>query len=119
LETLWKMVSRSAYAQLHRSLVLLFGTVVGLGLMFWVPAAATVVGALTGDRPTLLLGVAAWLLSAGLYVPMLRYYRQPAAMALTLPVTATLYLAMTVDSAVQHFRGRGAQWKGRTYSPGR
>ncbi|MEU1166977.1 hypothetical protein ABZ372_44335, partial [Streptomyces sp. NPDC005921] len=23
---------------------------------------------------------------------------------------------MTVDSAVQHYRGRGAAWKGRTYA---
>ncbi len=27
-----------------------------------------------------------------------------------------MYLLMTVDSAVQHWRGRGAAWKGRTYS---
>ena len=51
-----------------------------------------------------------------LYVPMLRYYRLPWPMALALPFTATLYLGMTVDSAIQHCRGRGAAWKGRTYS---
>jgi hypothetical protein len=53
---------------------------------------------------------------AGTYLPMLRYYRQPLWLALTLPFTALLYLLMTVDSAVQHYRGRGAAWKGRTYS---
>jgi hypothetical protein len=53
---------------------------------------------------------------AGTYLPMLRYYRQPALLALTLPFTAVLYLLMTVDSAVQHYRGRGAAWKGRTYA---
>ncbi len=26
---------------------------------------------------------------------------------------------MTVDSAVRHYRGRGAAWKGRTYSADR
>jgi hypothetical protein len=46
---------------------------------------------------------------------MLRYYRQPVALAFTLPFTATLYLAMTVDSARRHWLGRGASWKGRTY----
>lgn len=50
------------------------------------------------------------------YVPMLRYYRQPLWLAPLLPVTAFLYLLMTVDSAVQHYRGRGAAWKGRTYT---
>jgi hypothetical protein len=50
------------------------------------------------------------------YLPLLRYYRQTAALAPLLPLTALLYALMTVDSAVQHYRGRGAAWKGRTYS---
>jgi hypothetical protein len=49
------------------------------------------------------------------YTPMLRYYRQRLWLAPLLPFTAALYLLMTVDSAVQHYRGRGAAWKGRTY----
>jgi hypothetical protein len=52
---------------------------------------------------------------AATYAPMLRYYQQPAAGALLLPYTAFLYLLMTVHSAVQHRRGRGAAWKGRSY----
>jgi hopene-associated glycosyltransferase HpnB len=115
LGTLWRMVSRSAYAQLRHSAALLAGTVVGLALVFLVPPVSIVVGAATGDVPAVLLGAAAWLLMAGTYAPMLRYYGQPRPAALALPFTATLYLAMTVDSAVQHYRGRGAAWKGRTY----
>jgi hypothetical protein len=52
---------------------------------------------------------------AGTYVPMMRYYGQPAVAALLLPFTASLYLAMSVDSARRYYRGRGAAWKGRTY----
>jgi cellulose synthase/poly-beta-1,6-N-acetylglucosamine synthase-like glycosyltransferase len=116
LGSLWQMVARSAFAQLHRSLTLLVGTVVGLALVFWVPPVCLIVGAVTGDLWTLLLGVAGYALMTALYVPMLHYYRLPRPMALALPFTATLYLGMTVDSAIQHFRGRGAAWKGRTYS---
>ncbi len=61
-------------------------------------------------------GGLAWLVMAGTYIPMLRYYRQPLWLAPLLPFTAFLYLLMTVDSAVQHYRGRGAAWKGRTYA---
>jgi hypothetical protein len=50
------------------------------------------------------------------YMPMLRYYRQPLWLAPALPLTAALYLLMTLDSAVQHYRGQGAAWKGRTYA---
>ena len=115
LGPLWRMVSRSAYAQLRHSPVVLAGTVLGLLLVFVAPPAATVAGAITGDLPALLLGAAGWLLMAATFVPTLRYYGRPAAAAPLLPLTAGLYLAMTVDSAVQHYRGRGAAWKGRTY----
>jgi hopene-associated glycosyltransferase HpnB len=115
LGSLWRMVSRSAYAQLRHSVWLLAGTVAGLALVFLVPPLSTVVGLALGDFVLCGLGAAAWLAMAGTFVPMLRYYGLPWGAALLLPFTATLYLAMTVDSAVQHYRGRGAAWKGRTY----
>ncbi|MEV0688878.1 glycosyltransferase [Streptomyces sp. NPDC050388] len=115
LDDLWRMVSRSAYAQLRHSLVLLAATVVGLALVYLVPPVAVVAGLAAGDRGVVALGAAAWLVMAGTYVPMLRYYRQPRWLAPLLPFTAFLYLLMTVDSAVRHHRGRGAAWKGRTY----
>lgn len=116
LRDLWRMVSRSAYAQLRHSPLLLVGTVAGLVLVYLVPPAAVAVGAAAGSVPCALLGAAAWLVMTGTYVPMLRYCRQPLWLAPLLPVTAFLYLLMTVDSAVQHRRGRGAAWKGRTYT---
>ncbi|MES5820283.1 glycosyltransferase [Streptomyces sp. RG80] len=116
LHDLWRMVSRSAYAQLRHSPLLLAGTVAGLALVYLVPPVALVVGLATGAAPTAVLGALAWLVMTGTYVPMLRYYRQPLWLAPLLPFTAFLYLLMTVDSAVQHYRGRGAAWKGRTYA---
>ncbi|MGI5249104.1 glycosyltransferase [Actinacidiphila glaucinigra] len=116
LSELWRMVSRSAYAQLRHSPVLLAGTVLGLLLVYVVPPLAAIGGALAGDRWLCAAGAAAWALMCGTYLPMLRYYRQPPWPALLLPFTAVLYLLMTVDSAVQHGRGRGAAWKGRTYA---
>ncbi|WUN35656.1 glycosyltransferase [Kitasatospora sp. NBC_00315] len=115
LAELWRMVSRSAYAQLRHSPMLLLGTVLGLGLVYLVPPVATVAGLSAGHPAVAAFGAAAWLLMAGTYLPMLRHYRQPALAAPLLPFTALLYLLMTVDSAVQHRRGRGAAWKGRTY----
>ncbi|MER5888160.1 glycosyltransferase [Streptomyces sp. NPDC001941] len=116
LGELWRMVSRSAYAQLRHSVVLLAGTVAGLALVYLVPPVALVAGACGGDAVAGWAGGAAWAVMAGTYLPMLRYYRQPLALAPLLPLTALLYLGMTVDSAVQHHRGRGAAWKGRTYA---
>lgn len=116
LADLWRMVSRSAYAQLRHQPLLLAGTVAGLALVYLVPPAALLAGVATGHPAVAWPGGLAWLLMAGTYLPMLRYYRQPVALAPLLPFTALLYLLMTVDSAVQHYRGRGASWKGRTYA---
>ncbi|MGW6914237.1 glycosyltransferase [Kitasatospora sp. NPDC054939] len=115
LAQLWRMVSRSAYAQLGHSPLLLLGTVAGLALVYLVPPVAAVAGAVAAELPVAVAGGAAWAVMAGTYLPMLRYYGRPAPAALLLPFTAALYLLMTVDSAVQHWRGRGAAWKGRTY----
>ncbi|MCJ1676846.1 glycosyltransferase [Streptomyces sp. APSN-46.1] len=116
LKDLWRMVSRSAYAQLRHQPMLLAGTVAGLVLVYLVPPAAFFAGMATGRTAAAWAGGLAWLLMAGTYLPMLRYYRQPAALAPLLPLTALLYLLMTIDSALLHYRGRGAAWKGRTYA---
>lgn len=116
LDDLWRMVSRSAYAQLRHSPVLLAGTVAGLVLVYLVPPVAVVAGLAVESTQAVAAGAAAWLVMTGTYLPMLRHYRQPPWLVPLLPFTAFLYLLMTVDSAVQHHRGRGAAWKGRTYT---
>ncbi|GAA1307327.1 glycosyltransferase [Streptomyces sanglieri] len=116
LVDLWRMVSRSAYAQLRHSPALLLGTVLGLALVYLVPPVALVTGLLAGDPVAAWAGGLAWAVMSGTYLPMLGHYRQSLWLAPLLPFTAALYLLMTVDSAVQHYRGRGAAWKGRTYA---
>ncbi len=115
LSQLWRMVSRSAYAQLRHNPLLLLGTLAGLALIYLVPPVAALAGPLCGAWPVAAAGFTAWAVMTATYLPMLRYYRQPWWLAPTLPFTAALYAAMTADSAVQHYRGRGAAWKGRTY----
>ncbi|WP_435858892.1 glycosyltransferase [Streptomyces varsoviensis] len=116
LGPLWRMVSRSAYAQLRHNPLVLLGTVAGLAVVYLAPPVALVAGAAAGAAAPALLGGCAWAAMTGSYLPILRYYRQPLWLAPLLPLTAAAYLAMTVDSAVQHYRGRGAAWKGRTYA---
>lgn len=116
LDDLWRMVSRSAYAQLRHSPALLAGTVAGLALVYLVPPVALAVGLAAGNAAVAVPGGLAWLVMTGTYLPMLRYYGLPFRLAPLLPFTAFLYLLMTVDSAVRHYRGRGAAWKGRTYA---
>ncbi len=116
LRDLWHMVARSAYAQLRHNPLLLAGTVAGLAVVYLVPPVAFVAGVVAGSTAAAAAGGAAWLLMAATYGPTVRYYGQPLWLAPLLPFTASLYLLMTVDSAVRHHRGRGAAWKGRTYA---
>ena len=54
---------------------------------------------------------------AGCYRPTARLYGRPAGEALLLPLAAVFYTAMTIASAVNHWRGRGATWKARSFAP--
>ena len=104
-----RMVARSAYAQLNYSPLLLVGTLTGLLIVFVAPVLFALVGTGVGR----LGGVAAWLMMAASFLPMLRFYNRPPIWSLALPAIGFLYAAFTLDSAVQHWRGRGGMWKGR------
>jgi hopene-associated glycosyltransferase HpnB len=104
-----RMISRSAYAQLDYSPLILGGTLLGLGLMFLVPPAL----AILAPGAAQLAGLAAWAAMAVAFQPMLRFYRLSPLWGLAMPLIGTLYGAFTFDSAVQFWRGRGGMWKGR------
>lgn len=108
-----RMVARSAYAQLKYSPLLLAGTVLSMALTFLVPPAL----ALFGSGLARLLGGLGWLAMALAYQPMLRFYRRSPWWGPCLPLIAALYTALTIDSALQHWRGRGGMWKGRPQAP--
>jgi hopene-associated glycosyltransferase HpnB len=109
LEDIRRMVSRTAYAQLRYSPLLLAGTVLGLATTYLAPVLLAVFAGGTAR----LLGIAAWLLMALAFQPILRFYRVSPLWGLALPAIAAIYMAFTVDSAYQHARGRGGMWKGR------
>jgi len=111
LAAIWRMVERSAYAQLGYSPWLLAGCAALLGLAFWVPVA----GLLASHALTRAVAVMAGLAMMACYLPTLVFYRRAPLWAASLPVTGTLYLLMTVSSALRYWRGSGARWKGREY----
>jgi len=115
LETIWEMVARTAFTQLNYSPLLLGGTLIGLLLIYGVPPLAVILVGLVG-WPVALAGLAGWILMAWAYQPTLRLYRCSPWLAFCLPAIALLYTAMTLDSALRHWRGQGGAWKGRVYS---
>lgn len=103
------MISRSAYAQLRYSPILLAGTVLGMALVYLAPPALAVFG----HGLARWLGLAAWAIMATTFQPMLRFYGRSPLWGAALPGIAAFYLGCTMLSAWQHLRGRGGMWKGR------
>ena len=103
------MISRTAFAQLRHSYLLLAATLLGLFLTYLVPAALL----LTGAPALVCLGLAALLLMSLCYLPMVRFYGLSPLWSLCLPLIALFYGGAVIHSAVQYARGSGGRWKGR------
>jgi hopene-associated glycosyltransferase HpnB len=108
---LWHMISRTAFTQLRYSAALLIATMAALTLIWLVPPWEAIVG--SGWHVG--CGLAACALAAVSYMPTLIRYRRNKLWALALPLIAVFYMAATVASALNYWRGKGASWKNRAY----
>jgi hopene-associated glycosyltransferase HpnB len=112
LAGIWNMVARTAFCQLRYSALFLAGATVIMLMVFWLPVAGFFFPG-AGAKV-----ISAWAF-AGLvlsYLPTLRFYGRSKAWALTMPLIAALYLAMTWSSAIRFWVGAGSPWKGRFYT---
>jgi GT2 family glycosyltransferase len=108
LGDIWRMIARTAYAQLGYSPLILLATVLGLALGFVAPVAISLSGTESAT-----LGLVAWAAMSLAFLPTLKLYERSPAWAPLLPLIAVIYMAATIDSARRHWLGRGAEWKGR------
>ncbi|WP_411817993.1 glycosyltransferase [Hyphococcus sp. DH-69] len=115
LSSIWNMVARTAYAQLAYSPVFLFGTVLGMILVYLAAPLILLSAFYHWNLFALIFSGIACALMAYTYWPTLRLYGRAPWEAVLLPVAAGLYAAMTFSSALRHWRGEGGQWKGRSY----
>ena len=103
------MIARSAFAQLNHSALILAGTLAGMFFTYLVPLWFL-------STPDPLVGfptLAAWLLSAIMFLPAARTFGAPKWTALIVPLIAVFYLIATVESALNYWSGKGGVWKGR------
>jgi hopene-associated glycosyltransferase HpnB len=103
------MISRTAFAQLDHSTLLLAGTILGMAIVYLAPPLLL----FTGNRLAAIFGLAAWILMIIAYSPTLRFYGRSVAWAPLLPLVALFYLSATFDSAIAYWTGRGGMWKDR------
>ena len=111
LGDIWRMVARSAYVQLRRSPLWLAASTLGLALVFLAPPLY----ALFGHGWQRAAGALAWAAMALSFVPTLSRYGREWLWAPLLPAITCFYMAATIGSALDHYRGRGVVWKARAY----
>ena len=108
-----RMVARSAFAELRYSPLRLAGAIGGMALVYLAPPLF----AIFGRGPAQAAGALVWAMMAFSLMPTLRLYGRSLIGGLALPAIAAAYVAFTLDSALQYWRGRGGYWKGRFQAP--
>ncbi len=108
------MVARSAYAQLGYSPLALLGTFIGMVAVY----GAAPLLAIFARESAQASGILAWAAMALAFQPILKFYRLSPLWGLVLPLIGFVYAVFTLDSAIQHWRGRGGMWKGRAQAMG-
>jgi hypothetical protein len=93
---------------LRYSWFVLFAALLGLTLVYLAPPLLAATGHFAG--------LVAWFLMAVCYYPALRFYGRSPLWAPLLPLVALFYMGATLHSAIRHTRGRGGQWKGRSFN---
>ncbi len=112
LQTIWNMVARTAYTQLHYSpLLLLLCTLIML-IIFVLPLISLFLSGFTIKMIALLT----ILIMVTTYLPTLKFYERSPAWGITLPLIGIIYLLMTWTSALRYISGSGSSWKQRQYS---
>ncbi|MBS0469816.1 MAG: glycosyltransferase [Proteobacteria bacterium] len=114
LQEIRRMIARSAYAQLGYSPLALAGTLLGMIVVY---VAAPYFALFTRESPQA-SGILAWAAMALAYQPILKFYRASPLWGAAMPLIGLIYSLFTLDSAIQHWRGRGGMWKGRAQAKG-
>ena len=112
LAAIWNTVARTAFTQLHYSLLLLLLCTLIMFSMFWCAPLSMIVYT---DTIFVVCSILAWLAMFVVYTPVLRFYRNSPLWVIALPLIGILYLMMTWTSAFRYWRGVRAHWKNRRY----
>ena len=120
LKSIWNMVSRTAFEQLNNSLILLFICILGLTIVYLFPLATMVIILLFFQLDLqhlhlVVVNFTSIVLMIRIILPTLNFYGVNKHFALAIPISAILYICMTITSAVNYTLFFGNTWKGRKY----
>ena len=125
VDSIWRMVRRTAFTELNYSWPRLIGTIVGLAGAFGLPPVFFLCGLVLLGLPAMvdsevstrlafllmLEGGVAWGLMTAVYLPGVRFFDRRRVWGFSLPLAAVLYEAMTLDSAFRHLWKKRVDWR--------
>jgi len=97
--SIWKMVSRTAYTQLDHSPVKLLFALIGMVLIYLMPLIIFVLSVILHHIMLLSLSLITITLMLSSFWPTIRHYKLSPVLVFSLPLSAILYCAMTINSA--------------------
>lgn len=112
IESIWHMITRSAYVQLRYSIGWLIVTIILMTFVWFLPFLGTVFAKGIVQHVALLT----YMISIASFIPTLSRFQISFFWIFALPFIALFYLMATIGSAINYYRGKGMVWKGRAYT---
>lgn len=109
------MIARTAFNQLKHSSLMLVAALAALIAIYLLPLILLLA---SRNLLAMVLALNSGLLMTAAYLPMVRFYRLNPLWVFTLPFAAVFYMIATMHSAVNFWKGRGGEWKGRAQDQG-
>tara|TARA_B100000674_G_scaffold66133_1_gene45724 strand:+ start:162 stop:1280 length:1119 start_codon:yes stop_codon:yes gene_type:complete len=110
-----KMIARTAFEQLKYSITLVILSTFGMLLIYVYPYFALVTNFNNLDTFRLTINLVTIVLMTISLIPTVNFYKLNYIYYFSLPISATFYIFMTIDSTLNHFLKKGNVWKGRKY----
>ncbi len=115
LESLWKMVSRTAFEQLNFSLIILIISSFSMFMIYVAPFILFFTYWIFFDLKIFIINLLTLTLITVAFFPTFKFYNVDKKFLFLIPLSSLLYILMTVSSAINFYFKEGTNWKGRSY----
>ena len=115
LKSIWQMISRCAFEQLNNSILLLFASTLFMTITYFSWIFGFLIALNTQSIPVYFLSLIIFLISSITIYPTINFYKLNPMYCFLIPISAGLYMMMTISSAFNFYFTNGNNWKGRRY----
>ena len=115
LKSIWQMISRCAFEQLNNSILLLFASTLFMIITYFSWVVGFLIALNTQSISVYFLSLIIFLISVITTYPTINFYKINPIYCFLIPISAGLYMMMTISSAFNFYFDNGNNWKGRRY----